>query len=98
LSAPGTGPADALLRWRAEFPILEHTVYLVNHSLGAMPRRVHDRLQEYAETWATRGIRAWAEGWWASPVETGDLLAGLLDAPAGSVVSSPSATAWSTAS
>jgi kynureninase len=73
-------------RWRAEFPILQRTTYLVNHSLGAMPRGVYDRLHEYAETWATRGIRSWAEGWWASPVQTGDLLGRIIDAPPGSVV------------
>ena len=30
---------DDLLRWRAEFPILETCTYLVSHSLGAMPRK-----------------------------------------------------------
>lgn len=77
---------DPLLRWRDEFPILANTTYLVNHSLGAMPRRVHDRLREYAEMWATRGIRSWAEGWWTSPVTTGDLLAKILGAAPGTVV------------
>ena len=77
---------DPLLKWRDEFPILANTTYLVNHSLGAMPRRVYDRMHEYAETWATRGIRAWAEGWWSSPVDTGNLLARILGAPEGSVV------------
>ncbi len=75
-----------LLARRSEFPILEHTTYLINHSLGAMPRKVYDNLREYADMWATRGIRAWAEGWWASPVETGNLIARIIDAPAGSVV------------
>jgi kynureninase len=75
-----------LLRWRAEFPILQRTTYLVNHSLGAMPRKVHERLREYAELWETRGIRAWAEGWWSSPTETGNLVGKLLDAPPGTVV------------
>ncbi len=75
-----------LLALRAEFPILQNTTYLVNHSLGAMPRAVFDRLREYAEMWATRGIRSWAEGWWTSPVTTGDLIARIIDAPPGSVV------------
>lgn len=77
---------DELLRWRAEFPILRSTTYLINHSLGAMPARVYERMRDYAEIWATRGIRAWAEGWWEAPIETGNLLARILDAPAGSVV------------
>jgi len=40
-----------LLDYRAEFPILEHTTYLINHSLAAMPRRAEDRLAEYARMW-----------------------------------------------
>ena len=77
---------DDLRASREHFPILGQTTYLISHSLGAMPRRVYDRLQEYAETWATRGIRAWAEGWWEMPVTTGDKLARILGAAPGSVV------------
>jgi len=77
---------DPLLAWRDRFPILEHSTYLVNHSLGAMPAAVFDALREYAEMWATRGIRAWSEGWWTSPVTTGNLVGKIIDAPEGSVV------------
>ena len=77
---------DDLLVYRKEFPILERTVYMISHSLGAMPRRVYDRLHEYAETWATRGIRAWSEGWWEMPVTTGDKIARIIGADSGSVV------------
>jgi kynureninase len=77
---------DPLLRWREQFPILEKTTYLVSHSLGAMPRGAGERLQEYAETWASRGVRAWAEGWWSMPLTTGDKLAPIIGAPQGSVV------------
>jgi kynureninase len=45
--------SDELLKWRAEFPILEKTVYLISHSLGAMPRGAYESLQDYAEMWAT---------------------------------------------
>ena len=96
---PGPSPAPAgtaaggsasdraeLLALRAEFPILQRTTYLISHSLGAMPRGVYDRLREYADLWASRGIRAWAEGWWTSPLETGNLVARIIGAPAGSVV------------
>ena len=54
-------------RWRDEFPILNTCIYLVSHSLGAMPRRTATYLQEYADTWSRRGVRAWhAESrlWW----------------------------------
>ena len=59
---------DPLLAWRAEFPILSHTVYMISHSLGAMPARATGRVQEYTDTWASRGIRAWEEGWWEMPI------------------------------
>ena len=78
--------ADGLLAWRSEFPILESTTYLVSHSLGAMPRGARARLNEYADTWAARGVRAWAEGWWRLPVTTGDKLARLIGAAPGSIV------------
>jgi kynureninase len=76
---------DELLSYRQEFPILEKSVYLISHSLGAMPRATYDRLREYAETWATRGIRAWAEGWWEMPVTTGDKVARIIGAAPGTV-------------
>lgn len=77
---------EELLGYRKQFPILEHTVYLISHSLGAMPARTYDRLHEYAEIWATRGIRAWEEGWWEMPVTTGNKIAQIIGARPGSVV------------
>jgi len=77
---------DELLKWRNEFPILDKTVYLISHSLGAMPRETYSRMQEYAETWATRGVRAWAEGWWEMPVTVGNEVARIIGADPGSVV------------
>jgi kynureninase len=76
---------DELLKWRGEFPILEKCVYLISHSLGAMPRATFERLQDYAETWATRGVRAWAEGWWEMPLTVGDEVARIIGAGAGTV-------------
>jgi len=75
-----------LVDYRSEFPILEHTTYLVSHSLGPMPRRAEERLAEFARMWAERGIRAWAEGWWESPVRVGDQVARIVGAPQGSIV------------
>lgn len=77
---------DELLTYRSQFPILEKTTYLINHSLGAMPAKTYDRLHDYAETWATRGIRAWAEGWWEMPLTVGDKVARILGADPGTVV------------
>ncbi len=77
---------DDLLKWRPEFPILEKTVYLISHSLGAMPRATYERLHEYAEIWATRGVRAWAEGWWNMPVTVGNDVARIVGADPETVV------------
>ena len=75
-----------LLDYRAEFPILERTTDLINHSLGAMPRGVEARLAEYARTWRERGVRAWGEGWWELPMTVGDQIGRIVGAPAGSTV------------
>jgi kynureninase len=65
-------------RWRAEFPILNTCTYLVSHSLGAMPTRARAYLQQFADEWDTRGVRAWHDGWWEIGRETGNLLAPIL--------------------
>jgi kynureninase len=72
-------------RWRPEFPILATTTYMISNSLGAMPRGTAANLARYAETWATRGVRAWEEGWWELPVTVGDMLAPIIGAPPGTV-------------
>jgi kynureninase len=71
-----------LAAWRAEFPILARTTYLISNSLGAMPRGTAARMAEYAETWATRGVRAWQgdDGWWQMPVTVGDMVAPIIGA------------------
>src|ERR1017187_5408312 len=77
---------DPLLAWRAEFPILAHTTYMISHSLGAMPARTSKRVQEFTDTWATRGIRAWEEGWWEMPVTVGNLIGKIIGAGEGEIV------------
>ena len=79
------GSDDDLERWRSEFPILATTTYLISNSLGAMPRGAIRDLADYAETWATRGVRAWEERWWEMPRRVGDKVGRILGAPAGSV-------------
>src|SRR5207249_6813896 len=76
---------DELLKWRDEFPILGRTTYMISNSLGAMPRGVYDKVREYAESWATRGVRAWEESWWDLASTVGDKVAALIGAPPGSV-------------
>lgn len=81
-----------LLKWRDEFPILTTCTYLISNSLGAMPRRVYDMLNIYADTWATLGVRAWGSRynnlptWWELKGAVGDKIAPLMGAPSGSVL------------
>ena len=71
---------DSLSSWRSEFPICDTCTYLVSHSLGAMPRKTAVYLQQFADQWNRRGVRAWHEGWWDVGRETGNLLAPILGA------------------
>jgi kynureninase len=74
-----------LERWRDEFPILSRSVYMISNSLGAMPRQTARNLAEYADTWATRGVRGWEERWWEMPSEIGNKIARIIKAPRGTV-------------
>jgi kynureninase len=76
---------DPLLEYRREFPIAEKAVYLVSHSLGAMPRRARHAMLDYADTWEQRGVRAWAEGWWTLQDDVGGLLAPILGVEKGTI-------------
>jgi kynureninase len=81
-----TAPAsDPLLSFRPRFPILGTSTYLISNSLGAMPAETEADLAEYARTWATRGVRAWAETWWGMAREVGDLVGSIFGAPPDSV-------------
>ena len=77
--------SDPLLTWRREFPILDTCTYLVSHSLGAMPRRAAAYLQQFADEWTSRGVRAWHEGWWEIGTTTGNLLAPILGVRTGTI-------------
>jgi kynureninase len=71
--------------YRDRFPILEHTTYLINHSLGAMPVGAEDGLLRYAREWRERGVRAWAEGWWETSTAVGDQLGRIVGAAPGTM-------------
>ena len=51
-----------------------------------MPRATYERLHEYADIWATRGVRAWAEGWWNMPVTVGNEVGRIIGAAPETVV------------
>lgn len=85
MTASYTFSADPLLAWRDRFPILNETNYMVSNSLGAMPREVYESLRAYADVWATRGVRAWGEGWWDMNLAIGNQIAAIIGAPPNSV-------------
>ena len=76
---------DDLGHWRDEFPILSRCVYMINNSLGAMPRQTASNLAAYADAWATRGVRAWEDRWWEMPAEVGNRIATVIGAASGTV-------------
>jgi kynureninase len=75
---------DELLRWRAEFPALERSVYMVSHSLGAMPKRAYEYLKQYADLWVGKGINAW-DDWLPEVDAAGARIGKVINAPAGSM-------------
>ncbi|MFI5177350.1 MAG: aminotransferase class V-fold PLP-dependent enzyme [Vicinamibacterales bacterium] len=88
----GAAEMDDLLTWRREFPIVDTCTYLVSHSLGAMPRRASTYLQQFADEWSRRGVRAWHEGWWEIGKATGNLLAPILGAARDTITMHQNAT------
>jgi len=77
---------EPLESYRDRFPILEHTTYLISHSLGPMPLGAEENLLRYAREWRERGVRAWAEGWWETSTSVGDQLARIVGAAPGTTV------------
>ena len=71
---------DKFLARRNEFPILKNTTYLISNSLGAMPAKAKERLNEYTDVWASRGVRAWEETWWELTLNVGNIIAPLIGA------------------
>jgi len=71
---------DELLKWREEFPILKNKTYLISNSLGAMPKSVYQRMHDYAEIWAQKGVNAWEDEWWQLSLNVGNLIAPLIGA------------------
>ena len=57
-----------------------------------MPEATREALDEYADLWASRGVRAWGDKWWLMSIEVGDIIAPLIGAPRGSVVMLPNVT------
>ncbi|HZU12602.1 MAG TPA: aminotransferase class V-fold PLP-dependent enzyme [Chloroflexota bacterium] len=65
MTETATGPlSDAeAAKYRDEFPIFDHTIYLNSCSLGPPSRRVQNALRQYAEDWSQYGAPAWWLRW-----------------------------------
>ena len=79
---------DELARFRAEFELPPGVLYLDGNSLGALPRRVRERvLRTLEHEWGEGLIGSWnAAGWISGPQRAGDKVAKLIGAGAGEVV------------
>jgi kynureninase len=86
--APGAAgearPDDPLLRWRSEFPGLEDSVYFISHSLGCLPIKAAEYMEEFLELWHRKSITAW-EDWLPEVDRAAGRIEKLLSAPAGTV-------------
>ncbi len=94
LDPGGRDAVDPLAAFRDRFaPVEPGLVYLDGNSLGRPTKAAIERVSAVAETWSTRLIRGWEEGWLELPLRVGDLLAtGVLGARAGEVVVTDSTT------
>lgn len=75
---------DPLLRWRSEFPGLEESVYLISHSLGCLPIKTAEYMEEFLELWHRKSITAW-EDWLPEVDRAAARIERLLSAPPGTV-------------
>jgi kynureninase len=75
---------DELIRWREEFPALERSVYMVSHSLGAMPRRAYEHLRAFADLWVNKGINAW-DDWLPEVDRAAERIGRIIGAPNGTI-------------
>lgn len=58
-----TAPAPGLARYRDEFPVFRHSIYLNSCSLGALSSRTRAAFGEYLDQWDQRGAAAWYDTW-----------------------------------
>jgi len=77
--------ADSLLEYRKRFPALEECVHFISHSLGCVPAKAKDDLNEFFELWRTKSITAWSD-WLPEVDRAGERIAKIISAPAGTIV------------
>jgi kynureninase len=84
--------ADPLGGFRAQFELPPGVTYLDGNSLGALPRRVRERIARVvASEWGEGLITSWnGADWISAPLRTGDKIARLVGAEAGEVIAADS--------
>ncbi len=55
--------AHPLVKYREEFPVFRHSIYLNSCSLGALSCRARRRVNEYLDQWENCGASAWYDIW-----------------------------------
>ena len=83
---PGNPLAE---RYRDEFPIFRHSIYLNSCSLGALSKRARARVNEHLDLWEDRGASAWYEIWWAALAELRGRYGRIVGAGAGEIALHP---------
>jgi kynureninase len=77
--------ADSLLEYRKRFPALEECVHFISHSLGCVPAKAKDDLNEFFELWSKKSITAWSD-WLPEVDRAGERIAKIISAPKGTIV------------
>lgn len=95
--APPAVEHPELLKYRAEFPILQKKTYLNSCSLGALSQRSIDGLNEFMATWNAWGAHAWYDIWLGEIAKVRQKFASLIGAQLHEVAIAPNvSTALST--
>lgn len=94
-AAPVSAPPRR--RFRDEFPIFRHAVYLNTCSLGALSSRSRGRVNEYFDLWERRGAAAWYDVWWNALGELRERYARMIGAGAADVALQPNISSALTA-
>lgn len=74
----------ALLALRSEFPALENSVYMISHSLGAMPQATTAALSEFTSLWVNKSIVAW-EDWLREAQQAANRIGRVIGAAPGTI-------------
>jgi selenocysteine lyase/cysteine desulfurase len=80
-----SAPVPDLSRYRGEFPVFQHQIYLNSCSLGALSTRSRSWVSRFLDEWETRGASAWYDVWWERLAELRRRYAALIGAAPGEV-------------